>query len=118
MNVEKTMDFILAQQAQFEANFAKADARFGQAEKRLDRLARLLAQNNRLVARLAGYGVSLRSDVRRHEKMIGAAHVRAEQAYERAEEARKHADTVKAEADAAVRSLARTLQQFIRRNGK
>ncbi len=50
--------------------------------------------------------------------MIRAAHLRAEQAYERAEEARKRADVVKAEADAAIKSLARTVEQYIRRNGK
>jgi hypothetical protein len=146
MDVEKTMNFILAQQAQFEANFARAD-------KRLDRLERLSAQNNRLVAKLAVHGRTLRSDIRRHEKRITAAHVRAEQAYERAEEARKSADEarrsadearkgadearksadearkraelagesamkMKAETDAAIKSLARTLEQFMRRNGK
>jgi len=118
MDIEKTMDFILAQQAQFEVNFAKS-------EKRLDRMERLVAQNNHLVAKLAGYGVSLRSDIRRHEKMIRAAHLRAEQAHERAEqahqraeEARKRADVMKAEADAALKSLARTVEQYIRRNGK
>ena len=111
MDIEKTMDFILAQQAQFEVNFAKS-------EKRLDRMERLVAQNNHLVAKLAGYGVSLRSDIRRHEKMIRAAHLRAEQAHQRAEEARKRADVMKAEADAALKSLARTVEQYIRRNGK
>jgi septal ring factor EnvC (AmiA/AmiB activator) len=118
MNIEKTMDFILAQQAQFEVNFAKS-------EKRLDRIEKLLAQNNHLVGKLAGYGVSLRSDIRRHDKQIAAAHVRAEQAYERAEEARKQAEearkqaeAMKADTDAAIKSLARTVEQYIRRNGK
>ena len=77
MDVNKTIDFILDQQARFEANqarleanFAKADGRFAQAERRLDRLERLVGQNNRLVARLARAGVSFRSDVRRHERAI------------------------------------------------
>jgi hypothetical protein len=71
------MEFILEQQARFEANqarfeanFAKADARFAQAERRLDRIERVVAQNNRLVARLARAGVALRGDVRRHEQTI------------------------------------------------
>lgn len=122
MDIEKTMEFILSQQAHFqahfEANFAKAEARFARSEKRLDRLERVSAQNNRLVARLAVYGRTLRSDIHRHEKMITAAHVRAEQAYERAEEARKYAEQMKAETDAAIKSLAHTVQQYIRRNGK
>lgn len=111
MDIERTMEFILVQQAQFEVNFARSD-------KRLDRIEKLVAQNNHLVGKLAGYGVSLRSDIRRHDKRIAAAHVRAEQAYERAEEARKHAEAVKSEADAAIKSLARTVEQYIRRNGK
>jgi hypothetical protein len=125
MDVEKTMNFILSQQAQFEANFAKAEIRFARSERRLDRLERLSAQNNRIVARLAVYGRTLRSDIHRHEKRITAAHVRAEQSYERAEDARKRAEAageyakqMKAEADAALKSLARTLEQFMRRNGK
>ena len=132
MNVEKTMEFILEQQAQFEANFAKAELRFVQAEKRLDRIERLSAQNNHLVARLAGYGVSLRSDIRRHEKAIAAAHTRAEDAHARAEEARRRAEAAGAEAkrvhaeaqrvhaktDAQLKSLAATVERFIRRNGK
>ncbi|HEV2382091.1 MAG TPA: hypothetical protein VG206_20165 [Terriglobia bacterium] len=125
MDIEKTTDFMLAQQGHLEANFAKSEVRFARAEKRLDRIERLTAQNNHLVAKLAGYGVSLRSDIRRHERRITAAHVRAEQAYERAEEARKRAEAVgeyakqmHAEADAAIKSLARTVQQYIRRNGR
>jgi hypothetical protein len=152
MNVEETMNFILGQQTHFEANFAKAEVRFARSGQRLDRLERLSAQNNRIVAKLAGYGRTLRSDVHRHEKTITAAHVRAEQAYERAgdmkaeaaikslarrheeriaaapvraeqayeraEEARKHAEQIKVELDAAMESLARTLEQFMRRNGK
>jgi uncharacterized coiled-coil protein SlyX len=72
MDVERTIEFILKNEARmdarFDAKFAKADARFVQAEKRLDRLERVVAQNNRTVTRLASYGVSLRSDVRRVEK--------------------------------------------------
>lgn len=56
--------------ARFDAKFAKADQRFVQAEKRLDRLERKLAQNNRIVTRLARSGVTLRSDVRRTERAL------------------------------------------------
>ena len=63
MDLQKTMEFMLEQQARFEANFAKSSAR-------LDRIERVVAQNNRLVARLASAGVGLRSDVRRHERAI------------------------------------------------
>lgn len=77
MDINRTIEFIVDQQARFEANqarleanFAKADARFVQAERRLDRVERGIEQNSRLVARLARGGVSLRSDVRRHERAI------------------------------------------------
>ena len=77
MDLNKTMEFMLEQQARFEANqarfeanFAKADARFAKAEARLDRIERVVAQNNRLVARLAHAGVGLRSEVRRHNEFL------------------------------------------------
>ncbi|HXJ93390.1 MAG TPA: hypothetical protein VMT20_10980 [Terriglobia bacterium] len=100
MNVEKTMEFILEQQALTEANFAKANIRFQQAEKRLDRLERLVAQNNHLVGRLARYGVSLRSDIRRHERAIA-----------RLEE-------VHSETDGKLNALIDIFDKSIRRNGK
>ena len=83
MDVEKTIEFLLNNQARmdarFEAKFDRADERFRQAEvrfrhaevrfrhaeARLDRLERVVALNNRVVTRLVRYGVSLRSDVRR-----------------------------------------------------
>ncbi len=99
MNVEKTMEFILEQQARTEENFAKANVRFEQAEKRLDRLERLVAQNNHLVSRLARY-VSLRSDIRRHEKAIA-----------RLEE-------VHSETDGKLNALIDIFDKSIRRNGK
>ena len=95
MNIERTIEFMLKNQARmdarFDAKFDRADERFAQAEKRfahiekrfaqneqrsmrvekrLDRLERLVAQNNRIVTRLTRYGVSLRSDVRRTERNL------------------------------------------------
>jgi uncharacterized coiled-coil protein SlyX len=74
MNVERTIEFMLKNQARmdarFNAKFDRADQRFVQAEKRLDRLERVVAQNNKIVVRLTRYGVSLRSDVRRTEKNL------------------------------------------------
>lgn len=81
MDVERTIEFLLKNQARmdarFDAKFAKADQRFAQAEKRLDRLeqglaenGRIVAQNNRIVTQLARSGVTLRSDVRRTEKNL------------------------------------------------
>ena len=74
MDVDRTIEFLLKNQARmdarFDAKFAKADQRFAQAEKRLDRLERGLAQNNRIVTQLARSGVTLRSDVRRTEKNL------------------------------------------------
>lgn len=69
MNVEKTIQFLLKNQASTDARFAaefdRANERFRQAEARLDRLERVVALNNRVVSRLTRYGVSLRSDLRR-----------------------------------------------------
>jgi septal ring factor EnvC (AmiA/AmiB activator) len=86
--------------AKVEASFAKANIRFAQAEKRLDRLERLVAQNNHLVAQLARYGVSLRSDIRRHERAIA-----------RLEE-------VHSETDGKLNALIDIVDKSIRRNGK
>jgi hypothetical protein len=69
MNVERTIEFMLKNQARsdarFNAKFDRADERFRKAEARLDRLERVVRLNNRVVSRLVTYGVSLRSDVRR-----------------------------------------------------
>ena len=76
MNVEKTIEFLLKNQARmdarFNAKFDRADkrfrdweARFDKVEARLDRLERVVALNNRVVMRLVRYGRSLRGDVRR-----------------------------------------------------
>src|ERR1700693_3982516 len=74
MNIERAIEFLLKNQSQvdarFNAKFDRADQRFIHAEKRLDRLERLVKQNNHLVTRLARAGVSLRSDVRRTEKNL------------------------------------------------
>lgn len=100
MDVERTMEFILEEGARVDARFAKANIRFAQAEKRLDRLERLGAQNNHLVAQLARYGVSLRSDIRRHEKAIA-----------RLEE-------VHSETDGKLNALIDIVDKSFRRNGK
>jgi len=67
MDVERTMEFILSQQARFEANqakfeanFAKADQRFLKAEKRLDRVERVVAQ-------LASASLRFRNEIRRSQ---------------------------------------------------
>jgi uncharacterized coiled-coil protein SlyX len=81
MDVERTIEFLLKNQARmdarFDAKFARADQRFAQAEKRsaqaekrLDQLERVVAQNSRIVTQLARSGVTLRSDVRRTEKNL------------------------------------------------
>jgi uncharacterized coiled-coil protein SlyX len=74
MDVDRTIEFLIKNQARmdarFDAKFAKADQRFVQAEKRLDRLERVVAQNNRIVTQLARSGVTLRSDVRRTERNL------------------------------------------------
>ena len=97
MDVERTIQFLLKNQARIDARmdakFAKADARFVKAEKRLDRLEQVVAQNNRIVSQLVRYGVSLRSDVRRIDKAL-------------------------AETDEKLNALIDIVDQRIRRNGR
>ena len=97
MDVERTIQFLLKNQARIDARmdakFAKADARFVKAEKRLDRLEQVVAQNNRIVRQLVRYGVSLRSDVRRIDKAL-------------------------AETDEKLNALIDIVDQRIRRNGR
>jgi uncharacterized coiled-coil protein SlyX len=97
MDVERTIQFLLKNQARIDARmdakFAKADARFVKAEKRLDRLEQVVAQNNRIVSQLVRYGVSLRSDVRRIDKAL-------------------------AETDEKLNALIDIVDQSIRRNGR
>ena len=67
MDVEKTVEFLLKNQARTDARF---EAKFAKADERLTRLEKVVATNNRVVTRLTRYGFSLRSDVRRHERAI------------------------------------------------
>ncbi|HMD97912.1 MAG TPA: hypothetical protein VKM93_11375 [Terriglobia bacterium] len=70
MDVERTIEFLLKNQVRMDA---RMDAKFAKVDARLDRMERLVGQNNRLVARLARYGVSLRSDVRRIDRTLARA---------------------------------------------
>jgi len=63
MNIERTQEFILKQQARFESNFAKADERFLKAEKRLDRLERVVGQTARVVGQLASASLRFCNEV-------------------------------------------------------
>ena len=56
MNVERTIEFLLKNQARMDAKFAKADARLARADNRMDRIERVVAQNNRITTRLERYG--------------------------------------------------------------
>ena len=121
MNVEKTIEFILGQEARIEARFEKAlermdradkrmdraEQRMDRADKRLDRLERVVSQTNRVVTRLVRYGVSLRSDVRRHDKAI----LRIEAAIETLAESQQRTDS-------RLNALAKLVDRTIRRNGK
>ncbi len=93
MDVEKTIEFIFDHQAQ--------------AEVRLGRLERAISQTNRIVNQLVRYGVSLRSDVRRHDKAIT-----------RLDEAMARLAEVHAETDGKLNALIDLVDKTIRRNGK
>jgi uncharacterized protein YbaP (TraB family) len=86
MDVEKTIEFMLAQQAQ--------------AEGRMERLERAVSQ-------LVRYGVSLRSDVRRHDRAII-----------RLDKAMAHLAEVHAETDEKLNALIDLVDKSIRRNGR
>ena len=60
MNSERTIEFVLKQQATFESNFAKADQRFLEAEKRLDRIERVVGQ-------FASASLKFRNEIRRSQ---------------------------------------------------
>jgi hypothetical protein len=67
LDVEKTIDFLLKNQARMDARF---EAKFAKADQRLTRLEKVVATNNRVVTRLTRYGISLRSDVRRLDRAL------------------------------------------------
>jgi len=66
MDVERTIELLLKNQARmdarFDAKFAKAELRSAKAEARLDRLERVVRQNNRFVAGLERCGNGRRID--------------------------------------------------------
>ncbi len=93
MDVEKTIEFILDHQAQ--------------ADGRMERLERAISQTNRTVNQLVRYGVSLRSDVRRHDRAVI-----------RLDKAMAHLAEVHAETDEKLNALIDLVDKNTRRNGK
>jgi hypothetical protein len=67
MDIERSQEFILKQQARFDSNFAKADERFAKAEKRMDRVEQVVAQTTRVVAQLASASLRFRNELRRSQ---------------------------------------------------
>jgi len=93
MDVERTIEFLMDHQAQ--------------AEVRMERLERAVSQTNRSLNQLVRYGVSLRSDVRRHDKAII-----------RLDKAMAHLAEVHAETDGKLNALIDLVDKTIRRNGR
>ena len=100
MNSERTMEFILRQQAKFEENFLRSNRRLDRIEHGLAETQRVLAQTNRVVGKLASTGVVLRSDIRRHERAIA-----------------RH-DEMMAEMEDKLNALIDIVDKSTRRNGK
>jgi septal ring factor EnvC (AmiA/AmiB activator) len=100
MDVEKTIEFILAQQAQ-------AEGRMEGLDRAIERLERAISQTNRTANQLVRYGVSLRSDVRRHDEAII-----------RLDKAMAHLAEVHAKTDGKLNALIDLVDKSIRRNGK
>lgn len=65
MNIEKTVEFLLKNQARADA---RMEAMFAKADARMTRIENVVRTSNRIVTGLARYDVSLRSDVRRIDK--------------------------------------------------
>ena len=97
MDVERTIEFLLKNQARLDA---RMDAKFAKAEKRFERIERVVAQNNRITSRLVRFGVSLRSDIRRIDKALAAT------------------DEKLAETDAKLNALIDIVDQNIRGDGQ
>ena len=93
MDVERTIEFLMDHQAQ--------------AEVRMERLERAVSQTNRSLNQLVRYGVSLRSDVRRHDEAII-----------RLDKAMAHLAEVHAETDGRLNALIDLVDKTIRRNGR
>ena len=93
MDVERTIEFLMDHQAQ--------------AEVRMERLERAVSQTNRSLNQLVRYGVSLRSDVRRHDEAII-----------RLDKAMAHLAEVHAETDGKLNALIGLVDKTIRRNGR
>ncbi len=111
MDVERTIEFLIKNQARMDARmdakFAKAEERFAMADHRMDRLERVVAQNNRIVTKLARYGVSLRSDVRRIDKALAQV-----------AENLKKVDEHQTETDDKLNALIDIVDRRIRGNGR
>jgi uncharacterized coiled-coil protein SlyX len=69
MDVEKTIEFLLENQARLdarmEASFVRSEERFTQFEKRFAKAEKRLDRIEHLVAQLASAGLRLRNDIRR-----------------------------------------------------
>ena len=104
MEVEKTIDFLLKNQARMDARF---EAKFAKADERLTRLEQVVATNNRVVGRLTHYGISLRSDVRRLDKALI-----------RIAEAQAKSETKMVEIEEKLDGLIGVVDQSIRRSGR
>ena len=106
MDVERTIAFLLEEDARndlrwakADERWAKADARWAVADARLSRLEQVVRLNNRVVTRLVRYGVSLRSDVRRLDKAMARVNEKL------------------AETDDKLNALVDVVDKMIRRNG-
>ncbi len=75
MDIEKTIQFLLENQARFdarmEANFAKAEERFAKAEERFAKAEKRMDRVERVVAQLAAAGLRFRNEIRRSQLDTG-----------------------------------------------
>ena len=71
MDVDKTIQFLLENQARFDArmetNFTRAEERFAKAEERFAKAERRMDRVERVVAQLAAAGLRFRNEIRRSQ---------------------------------------------------
>jgi predicted nucleic acid-binding Zn-ribbon protein len=90
---------------------ARFNAKFDRADKRLERLEKVVGQNNRLVAQLARRGVSLRSDVRKTQEDLRTFRLRTEENFTKISESLS-------ETDDKLNALVEFMDRHLRGNGQ
>lgn len=122
---ERMMEFILGQQAQFNANIQKHDERLarneeivGQLGVHLDQLREHVVQIEELVNRLAAATLTGFKDVNARIDALVDSHIRLTDAQARTEKAQARTEANQARTDEALRNLIGTMERYINERRK